>query len=363
MNRGRQAILVLGMHRSGTSALARLLNLCGAALPEALVEASPDVNAAGFWESAELLALHDEILAAAGGPWHDLRAFEPAWFEGAVAAGFRERLMELLAHEYGDAPLLLVKDPRLCRLLPLWRPVLAEMGIEPLVVIPVRNPLEVADSLRERDGFGEGKTLLLWLRHVLAAERDSRGVRRAFVSYEQVLADAPGVVARLGRELGVDWPRAPEQRAAEMAGFLSPALRHHEHATKDFLENAAVPWQVRDAYRWHIAAAGGGEPPGDVLDGIAADLARAEPLYGAALAALEDQGRQRAAELRHWIDSAVERYDAIVQLRAFIEHQQREIDTLTAHARAIEGSLMWRALAPVRAALRRLLRRRLRKQG
>ncbi len=353
MSGGRQAILVLGTHRSGTSALTRLLNLCGAALPEGLIEASPDVNAAGFWESAELLALHDEVLAAMGGSWHDLRAFAPGWFEGAVAAGFRERLTALLVREYGGAKLLLVKDPRLCRLLPLWRPVLAEMGIEPMVVIPVRNPLEVAASLRERDGFGEGKGLLLWLRHVLAAERDSRGVARAFVSYEQVLADAPGVAERLGRELGVKWPRAPKLAAAEMAGFVSPALRHHEHVAGEVLESAVLPWQVREAYRWHIAAAGG-EPPGDVLDGIAADLARAEPLFGAALAALEDSGRQLAAELRHWIDSAVERYDAIVRLRAFIEHQQREIDTLTAHARAIEGSHMWRALAPVRVGLRRL---------
>ncbi len=168
---------------------------------------------------------------------------------------------------------------------------------------------------------------------MLAAERDSRELQRAFVTYEQVLADAPGTVERLGRELGVRWPRAPEVAAAEMAAFLSPALRHHE----------------RDA----IAAAAG-EPPGDGLEAIAADLAVAEPLFGAALAALEDAARTRAAELRHWIDSAVERYDAIVQLRAYIEHQQREIDALSAHVQAIEASRMWRALAPLRQGLRRL---------
>ena len=350
---GRQAVLVLGMHRSGTSALTRLLNLCGAVLPEGLVEASPEVNATGFWESRELLALHDEILAAAGGSWHDLRELEAGWFESGAAEGFRARLRALLAREYGNAPLLLVKDPRLCRLLPLWRAVLAEMGITPLVVLPVRNPLEVADSLRERDGFGEGKALLLWLRHVLAAERDSRGMRRGFVTYEQILADAPGTVERLGRELGVDWPRAPESAAAEMAAFLSPALRHHEHDADAVLGNAALPWEVREAYRWHIAAAAG-EAPGDGLEAITADLAVAEPLFGAALAALEDAARLRAQELRHWIDSAVERYDAIVQLRAYIEHQQREIDALSAHARAIETSRMWRTMAPVRRALRRL---------
>jgi hypothetical protein len=354
---GRQAVLVLGMHRSGTSALARLLNLCGAVLPEGLVEPSPEVNATGFWESRALLALHDEILAAAGGSWHDLRELDPGWFASDAAAGFRARLGALLAREYAGAPLLLVKDPRLCRLLPLWRQVLREMHIEPLVVLPVRNPLEVAASLRERDGFGEGKALLLWLRHVLAAERDSRGLQRAFVTYEQVLADAPGTVERLGRALGVRWPRAPEVAAADMAAFLSPALRHHERDADAVLGNAAMPWEVREAYRWHIAAAAG-EPPGDGLEAIAADLAVAEPLFGAALAALEGAARTRAAELRHWIDSAVERYDAIVQLRAYIEHQQREIDALSAHARAIEDSRMWRALAPLRQALRRLRERR-----
>ncbi|GLR65803.1 hypothetical protein GCM10010909_04810 [Acidocella aquatica] len=350
---GRKAVLVLGMHRSGTSALARLLNLCGAALPEGLVEAAADVNAAGFWEARALLALHDEILEAAGGSWHDLRALDAGWFAGAPARAFRARLGALLASEYGKAPLLLVKDPRLCRLLPLWRPVLAELGIEPLVVLAVRHPLEVAASLRARDGFGEGKALLLWLRHVLAAEHASRGMRRAFVTYEQMLADAPGTVERLGRELELDWPRPPETVAAEMAAFLSPALRHHECDADEVLGNSAVPWEVREAYRWHIAAAAG-EAPGDGLDAIAADLAVAEPLFGGALAALEDAARTRAAELRHWIGSAVERYEAIVTLRAYIEHQQREIDALAAHARAIESSRMWRALAPVRGVVRRL---------
>ena len=351
--KGRRAVLVLGMHRSGTSALARSLNLCGAALPEELVEAAADVNATGFWESRAMLALHDEILEAAGGSWHDLRELDAGWFASDAARALRTRLAALLASEYGAAPLLLVKDPRLCRLLPLWRPVLAELGIEPLVLLAVRNPLEVAASLRAREGFGEGKALLLWLRHVLAAERDSRGMRRAFVTYEQVLADAPGTVARLGGELGVDWPRAPEVAAAEMRAFLSPALRHHERDADEVLGNPAVPWEVREAYRWHIAAAAG-EAPGDGLEAIAADLAVAEPLFGCALAALEDAARARAAELRHWIDSAVERYEAIGTLRAYIEHQQREIDRLAAHARTIESSRMWRTMAPVRQALRRL---------
>ena len=349
----RRAVLVLGMHRSGTSALARLLNLCGAALPETLVAPAADVNATGFWESQALLALHDEILEASGSSWHDLRELDANWFTSPAAASFRPRLAALLASEYGAAPLLLVKDPRLCRLLPLWRPVLAEMGIEPLVLLPVRNPLEVAASLRARDGFGEGKSLLLWLRHILAAERDSRGLKRAFVTYEQILADAPGTLARLGRELGVDWPRPPAAAAADMRAFLSPSLRHHAHAADAALANPALPWEVREAYRWHTAAAAG-DAPGDGLDAIATDLALTEPLFGPALAALEDAARLSAAELRHWIGSAVERYEAITTLRAYIDHQQREIDRLAAHAQAIENSRMWRALAPVRGALRRL---------
>src|SRR5581483_5443085 len=97
-------------------------------------------------------------------------------------------LEQILRSEYGDSTLFVVKDPRLCRLIPLWLAALERYGARPSFVITTRNPLEVAGSLRARNGFSATKSYLLWLRHLLDAERDSRGFPRVFTSYEQLLS-------------------------------------------------------------------------------------------------------------------------------------------------------------------------------
>src|SRR5271163_4686483 len=82
--RAAQALLVLGMHRSGTSALTRVFSLLGANLPKSVI--GPDLNnQAGYWESVELNIIHDELLASAGSQWDDWRAFNPDWLQSGVA--------------------------------------------------------------------------------------------------------------------------------------------------------------------------------------------------------------------------------------------------------------------------------------
>src|ERR1700674_2682468 len=104
----RQAILVLGMHRSGTSALTRALSLLGAALPKRIARATPS-NEAGHWEPERLVHLHDEMLGEAGHRWDDWRAFDPLAFGAGRFAHYRAEIGRLVAEEYGDAPLIVIK--------------------------------------------------------------------------------------------------------------------------------------------------------------------------------------------------------------------------------------------------------------
>jgi hypothetical protein len=136
--------------------------------------------------------------------------------------------------------LFVVKDPRICRFWPFWREVLDEFGAKPAVVIPVRNPLEVMASLRRRDGFIHAKSCLLWLRHVLDAEKATRGLQRAVVTYGALLADWQSVVATLGAGLGVSWPRRGAMAELEIERFLATQLRHH----------AIAPNNWRQAAKW-----------------------------------------------------------------------------------------------------------------
>ena len=332
----RRAILVAGMHRSGTSAFARAIALCGAALPERLIEPHPEINAAGFWEPREIVALHDAALAAAGTSWSGLAPIAAGWFASDAARALQDRLATLIEAEYGDAPLFVVKDPRLCRLLPLWRPVLARLGIAPAAVIPLRHPQEVAASLAAREGFGEAKSLLLWLIHLLEAERETRAMPRRLVRYDRLLAAPVATLSDLGTALGLAWPLPPATVRPALMSFLAADLRHHTAADAAFLARTDVsPW-IRDAWRWACAEAG--ETPPDAApppapepavpdsglpDRLLAALEAAATAFGPAIAALEAELDRLRRDRDHWVDAAVERYDLIEQLRARLEPRDR----------------------------------------
>jgi hypothetical protein len=284
-------ILVLGMHRSGTSALTRLLNLHGATLPEALIGPAPE-NQTGHWEPEALVALNDEILAAAGRSWQDPRAFPQTWFNSPEAASFETRLADTLRAEFGDATLSIMKDPRLCLLLPLWRRVLNALKIIPKVVIPLRHPSEIAASLARRQQAPAAKFLLLWLRYMLAAERGSRGLPRCFVSYPALLADWQHEITRIGQSLNITWPIA----ASGADSFLSSELRHH-HTT------GQLPAPMETVHNW-LTAALNSEPTHQIMDSIATRLADADTFMDGTLGALEADAQHWLTETRAWVRTA-----------------------------------------------------------
>ena len=142
----REALLVLGMHRSGTSAVAGLLVRLGAQPPKTLMEADAD-NREGYWESSALCAFHERLLQAAGsrGTRPDISTGVGVRRKPTSALGNECR--SLLRAEYGDAHRLVVKDPRICRFVPFWLRILQMEDIVPRVVIVHRSPFEVACSL------------------------------------------------------------------------------------------------------------------------------------------------------------------------------------------------------------------------
>src|SRR6187402_2790994 len=138
----RTCVLVLGMHRSGTSALARVLNLLGCDLPKTLIGSNKS-NETGHWESEAIARFNDRLLASAGSTWDDWLAFNPGWFSSPKAAQFHEEALSVLDEEFGNSRFFVLKDPRICRLAPFWMNVLAAQGTVPRILLPVRNPMEV----------------------------------------------------------------------------------------------------------------------------------------------------------------------------------------------------------------------------
>ncbi len=223
---GQTVILVLGMHRSGTSALTKVINLLGAALSRELLPAAPD-NERGFWESAAVQAANEEILAALGSAWHDFAPLPPDAATRPELAAPLHKMARVLAEDLPSSGLAVLKDPRLCRLAPLVLPLLAAQGRQVKAVLIHRHPWEVARSLEQRNGFPPDLSLLLWLRHVVDAERYSRGLVRALCGYEELIRDWAGLVSRLEGQLKLRWPVDLQAARPAVEEFLSPRLRHH----------------------------------------------------------------------------------------------------------------------------------------
>ena len=224
--RERTAILVTGMHRSGTSALARTLSLLGAALPDDLIP-SNEGNPHGHWEPRDMVDLNDRMLADAGSDLYGVRDIASAWFDSAAALAFGDEAARLIGGFFSGESLVVLKDPRTALLAPVWNRALALGGFRVVHVLPLRHPADVAASLRRRhlkdfpyDAWLKPRGEAVWLRYVLAAVRGSRGHERVFVRYGDLLADWRREVGRVGAELGIRWPGLGTAREAEIDAFL-----------------------------------------------------------------------------------------------------------------------------------------------
>jgi len=204
--------------------LTHLLACLGADLPLRLNPPGPD-NPEGYFEPAILVVLHERLLSAAGSVWFDTKPFSLAAVAPEVADALIGKLVEAVAADFPDAALPVIKDPRMCRFFPLFRQVLGLAGREACVVLALRPPAEVATSLAVRNQMSATYAGLLWARHMIDAERDSRDLPRITVRFEDMLADWRGTAARI-RTLPGPW-HAEDPEVAP----VKPSLRHH-HALR-----------------------------------------------------------------------------------------------------------------------------------
>jgi len=274
----KNAIIVLGMHRSGTSALTRVLNLLGVEIGHDLMPATPD-NTKGYFELSAVSDLDDQIFADLGSSWDDVKPLPAAWWENPNIVGYRRQLLDLLQQQIGDGRLWGLKDPRICRLLPLWRSVIRDTGANPHYVVIARHPLEVVQSLQKRDAMSISHALMLWLRYVLDAERNSRGSQRVFVTYDQLMSEWPRVVDNLEQNLQL---RFPVQRSAarnEIEDFLSPQLRHHSVKQGAVVSDSIFRSCAEALYEAVCKASSGQDFDSALFDQVSGELGEVSRLY------------------------------------------------------------------------------------
>jgi tetratricopeptide (TPR) repeat protein len=226
---GRTVIVVLGMHRSGTSLCARLLRELGVELGAPLAKPGFD-NPDGFFEHAEVLRCHQTLLLALGAEWDTSRLVAPipdAFWTGKIATEGKQRMAQIVTRQlHAGGGVWGFKDPRTLWFLPLWRQVFAELGVRPVWLMTVRAPGAVAASLFVRDGLPVPHGSLIWAEHYLSALRHLGPEIAGILLYERWFEDDARQVDALAALIG----GAPAAARAAARRAIKPGFRHQTDA-------------------------------------------------------------------------------------------------------------------------------------
>jgi len=269
----KQVLLIVGMHRSGTSLCSGIFNILGGELGDDLISAAGD-NERGFWENRKIVEANDRILKAMERSWDSPLPLPPQWPSLPAIEEEKTGLVRLLAEEFRDSEVVVIKDPRISRLLPLWLDILSTLKWSPRVVLCLRNPLEVADSLTIRNELPSSTSSLLWLRHSLEAEFYSRPFKRQVITYDQMLADWQVAIGPVAQGLGLGDAVAAEGIVARIDDFVAASLRHHNYVSEDLKASHDLRSLVSPTF-----AELSGEASATRLDELRAMLEVADYLY------------------------------------------------------------------------------------
>nr|MBC8205535.1 hypothetical protein [Kiritimatiellota bacterium] len=223
-----KVLIVTGMHRSGTSALAGSLNTLGISVGSRLIPPSINENAKGFFEHQDVVAINDKLLASAGSTWDGISCLPPHW-DVSINPTIIKDAEALIARELNLSHVLALKDPRFCLTADFWIHILkTSFNILPYFLISARHPQEVCSSLEKRNGFSQSKSSVLWLNHYLAIEKSTRSYQRLFIPYEQLLSAPLQTLSEIGTQLCLSWDSLLSEHASDLDNFLDLALRHHQ---------------------------------------------------------------------------------------------------------------------------------------
>lgn len=228
-----KVICILGMHRSGTSLVARLLNLCGVDLgpPEHLMPATKD-NPSGYWEHLAFHQINDQILEQFGSSWHEPPSFPPGWERRVELQPLYDRARKMIQANFSEVGCWGWKDPRTALVLPFWKRLLPELTF----VVCVRHPLDVCHSLNRRDEFPLAKGMHLWAHYIVATLLHTGNSPRIITHYENYFTDWKAELSRLRRFLGL-WDCLPDSATGHIQSFVEPQLWHHRSSLEDLLQS------------------------------------------------------------------------------------------------------------------------------
>jgi GT2 family glycosyltransferase len=245
VNTTKKLIIVIGMHRSGTSTVMNALACLGVSLGDNLLPPGVD-NPKGFFEDKSVNDLNIEMLDAIGQTWFSLSLVSDADIDKLIALGYVEKAITLLSDKTRTTTVFGFKDPRVSKLLKFWKLTFARMHCDVQYVLCLRHPLSVANSLLKRNKLPIQKGYLLWLSYNLSIVNESQDLRLIALDYDRLIESPIAHIQYLAEQLGfaVDMDLA-NQFANE---FLDKELRHTTFDESALINDTCCPAVVAKAY-------------------------------------------------------------------------------------------------------------------
>jgi glycosyltransferase involved in cell wall biosynthesis len=242
--------VVLGMHRSGTSALTAGLELLGIPIGNSMHPPGPD-NPKGFWEDREILAINEELLRELNSAYDGFLSSQKLILESSSIQALKIKAISLVkkrllenSRRWG------IKDPRMARLLPFWDLVFKASKCDVKFICALRNPLAVVESLRVRNNIPYSKSLLLWAQHMLPIAKVLLTSNGVLIDYDDYIDRPYEQLKRIADSFKLKLPQKNSKKIIEFESFfLDPSLRHHQYSIDDLEMDPSVPDFVLQLYK------------------------------------------------------------------------------------------------------------------
>ncbi|MCB9481222.1 MAG: hypothetical protein H6681_04825 [Desulfobacteraceae bacterium] len=233
----KKCIAVIGMHRSGTSAITKSLEVLGVSLGDNLLPPAED-NIKGFFEDREIVDFNDKILSAAGMTWLSCWEFPQILMEAGEGKELRHQAKKIVLKKTEETSLWGIKDPRLCILLFFWKEIFQELNIKTSYIFALRNPIDVCKSLEKRNNFDFFMGQILWLIYNFNAIRILKNTDICFAQYDNFLSNPDYYLDLFSRKF--DLPSDSDKLEEFKKDFIDKNLRHSSSSSEDLNNNSEV---------------------------------------------------------------------------------------------------------------------------
>ncbi len=231
----KKCILIIGMHRSGTSAIAGLINILGINFGKELMPATKH-NEKGYFENINIYKINEEILKDIGSSWDNTEELPIGWEKNINIQ--KNKLLNFIEEEFKNDEVFAIKDPRLSLLLPIYLEILEKLNISPILILSEREDAEIIKSIEKRDGFDLVKTVNIIKKYKKELEKNIKDLKYPIIkiNYNELIKNTKTTTNKIAGIIGIK-TEATDELDNKIKCFVSPTLKHNNLSNIDFLEN------------------------------------------------------------------------------------------------------------------------------